>query len=31
MEPGYIGAIIGGVISIIGLITIFIKYKVRNK
>lgn len=31
MEPGYIGAIVGGCISLLGLIIIFIKYKRRNK
>ncbi len=31
MEPGYIGAIVGGCISLIGLTMILIKYKVKSK
>lgn len=31
MEPGYIGAIVGGCISLIGLLLIIIKYNRRNK
>lgn len=31
MEPGYIGAIVGACIAIIGLSIVFIKYKIRDK
>lgn len=27
MEPGYVGAIIGTIISVIGLIIVFVRYK----
>ncbi len=31
MQPGYIGAIVGICISVIGIIIILIKYKITNK